>query len=345
MIFYPSFLFANLLLGLFSALGFGWLALRLATHFDLMDVPGVLPHKQHAHPTPLAGGLTILMALVFGFLFNWDMARTLWPLWPPLLIVFAFGLWDDKSRLTPRIKLLGQVLAALLLLRLGVSVHVIKPSFLGLGIFWSNILNSAITLFWVVGLTNALNLIDSMDGLVVGISGVALAFMLLVVLSSGNMMVLRLLALLFGIVAGLYFYNAAPARFFLGDSGAQSLGYLLAVMALLFTPSGRPQASSWFVPVLILAVPIFDTSLVVFSRLRRGERPFHAGRDHTYHRLVALGFDSRRAVIILHLSAIMVGSLAFIAFLLPPLQANLIFIGLLVLALALFFWLERHHGH
>lgn len=341
--FYPSFLFINLLLGLFFALAFGRLALRLAVHFDLMDVPGVLPHKQHARPTPLAGGLTLLLALVFGLAFNLEVLRALWPIWPPLLVIFTFGLWDDKKRLPPWAKFAGQALAALLLLTLGVSVHIFKASFLNLGVWGSSFLNGAVTLLWVVGLTNAFNLIDSMDGLVVGISGIAVAFMLLVVLSSGDDVLLRLLALLLGILAGMYFYNAAPARYFLGDSGAQSLGYLLAVMGLLFTPAGRPQASSWFVPVLILAVPIFDTSLVFFSRLRRGRTPFHAGRDHTYHRLTRLGLESRRAVIVLHLSAVVVGSLAFVAFLLPPLQANLVFAGLFVAAVSLVIWFEVHN--
>ncbi len=342
---YPLALFINLIVGLTASLLLGAGAIRLAWRYGLIDVPGALPHKQHDRPTPLAGGLTLAASLVVGLAFDRQAAITFWRIWPGLAIIFLFGLWDDKSRLSPHAKLAGQVLAASSLLALDVSVRMIKPAFLDMGAFWSNAANMGITLFWVVGMTNAFNLIDSMDGLLVGISGISLAFMMLMVLSAGDERLLRLLALLLGIVIGLYFYNAAPARFFLGDSGAQSLGYLLAVMALLFTPGGRPQASSWFVPVLILAVPIFDTTLVVFSRLRRGAAPFRAGRDHTYHRLTRIGLEPRRAVVALHIGAVVVGSLAFIAFLLPPWQANLLFATLFVAALGMVFWLEGRNGN
>lgn len=338
---YPLTLFLNLLLGVSAALVFGLVALQLARRWGLMDIPGVLPHKQHAHPTPLAGGLTLALALLLGLACNPSVAVTFWQVWPGLLVVFAFGLWDDARRLSPRVKLVGQLLAALLLLGLGVSVRIFKPGDVGLG--GSTLLNGVLTLLWVVGLTNAFNLIDSMDGLVAGISAVALGFMLLVVLSAGNEPLLRLLALLLGITLGLYFYNLSPARLFLGDSGAQSLGYLLAVLGLLFTPGGRPQASSWFVPVLILSVPIFDTTLVVISRLRRGLSPFQAGRDHTFHRLTQAGLEPPRAVAVLHLAAVINGSLAFVAFLLPPLPANLLFLGLALTGLLLLIWLESRY--
>ncbi len=339
---YPAYLFPNLLLGLAAALAFGGLALRLARRWGLMDVPGALPHKQHARPTPLAGGLTLLAVLVLGLACNPQMAAALWRVWPALGLIFAFGLWDDRRGLSPRAKLAGQVLAALLLLALGMSVRVIKPGFLGLGAFASLWLNRGLTLFWLVGVTNAFNLIDSMDGLVVGVSGVALAFMLLVALSAQDEILLRLLALLLGAMFGLYYYNAMPARFFLGDAGSQSLGFLLAVAAMLFIPPGRPQASAWFVPVLILAVPLFDTGLVILSRLRHGRPVFQAGRDHTYHRLVRMGLDAHRAVTVLHLAAVIAGALALVAFQLPPLPANLLFGGLALAAVLLFAWLERY---
>ncbi len=341
---YPPFLFPNLLLGLVSALVAGWVALRLALRWGLIDVPGVLPHKQHARPTPLAGGLTLAAVLLVGMVANRQMAAALWQVWPALGVIFCFALWDDRWRLSPRVKLIGQLGAAVLLLALGLSVRVIKPGFLGMDAVLALWLNRAITLLWLVGVTNAFNLLDSMDGLVVGVSGIAVAFMLLVTLSAGDEMLLRLLALLQGALFGLYYYNAMPARFFLGDAGAQTLGFLLAVVAVLFTPPGRPQASAWFLPVLILAVPLFDTSLVIFSRLRRQRPIFRAGRDHTYHRLVRMGVEPHRAVTVLHLGAVGVGALAFLAFQLPPLPANALFVALSLIAICLFFWLEAYKG-
>jgi UDP-GlcNAc:undecaprenyl-phosphate GlcNAc-1-phosphate transferase len=147
-----------------------------------------------------------------------------------------------------------------------------------------------------------------------------------------------------GACVGLFFYNMTPARFFLGDSGAQTLGFLLASVGIIFTPVRFPQASSWFLPILILGVPIFDTSLVVFSRWRRGMPIYRAGRDHTYHRLTALGFDSTRAVAAMHIAAILLGCLAFIALNMEPFFANLLF-GLVLLAgLAAFFYLDKKNG-
>jgi UDP-GlcNAc:undecaprenyl-phosphate GlcNAc-1-phosphate transferase len=138
--------------------------------------------------------------------------------------------------------------------------------------------------------------------------------------------------ILTGISLALYSWNSPPARYFLGDSGAQTLGFMLAILALLYTPEDRAQASSWFVPILILGVPIFDTSLVVFSRLRRHNPPFEGSRDHTYHRLVQAGMKPPRAVNLLHFIAICVDGIAIFALYQPPLIANLIFASCLVSA-------------
>jgi UDP-GlcNAc:undecaprenyl-phosphate GlcNAc-1-phosphate transferase len=167
------------------------------------------------------------------------------------------------------------------------------------------------------------------------------SFFLLVTLNSPQVSLLRLLTLLIGGCVGLFFYNMTPARLFLGDSGAQTLGFVLASVAILYTPENYPQASSWFLPILVLGVPIFDTCLVVFSRLRRREPVYHAGRNHTYHRLVALGLSSTHAVAVMHIAAIALGCLAFIALNLIPIWANLLF-GLTLLAgLVIFIYLER----
>jgi UDP-GlcNAc:undecaprenyl-phosphate GlcNAc-1-phosphate transferase len=151
--------------------------------------------------------------------------------------------------------------------------------------------------------------------------------------------------LLLGICGGLYFYNISPARLFMGDSGAQTLGFLLAAAGILFTPPVRPQWSSWFVPILLLGIPIFDATLVVFSRLRRRKRVYTAGHDHTYHRLVALGLESKRAVLAMQVGAVLLGCMAFIALQMEPLYANIVFgsiclIGLILVVLLDKWWKE-----
>jgi UDP-GlcNAc:undecaprenyl-phosphate GlcNAc-1-phosphate transferase len=191
-------------------------------------------------------------------------------------------------------------------------------------------LDQLLTLLWIVGVTNAFNLVDSMDGLSVGLSAWAFAFFTLAMLDSQQHELSLLSAVLLGICIGLYFYNATPARLFLGDAGAQGLGLLLATIAILYTPLETYQTSTWFVPILLVGVPIFDTSLVFFSRLRRGKRFYQGSMDHTFHRLVANGFEPGRAVLAMHLAALCLECAAFVAVSLPPLQSNLVFLACLL---------------
>lgn len=328
---YPLFVFGNVLAGLALALALGALAIWFARRTGLMDIPGVLPHKEHKRPTPLAGGLTLLLCLAAGGWLGLYPLLDLWKILVPALIVFAFGLWDDYRRLPAWLKFIGQLLAGVVLIALGISVSIVQSTASGPAAFLFSWINPAITLFWIVGVTNAFNLIDSMDGIVAGIGGIAIGFLALVTIGSPQVEIARLMTFMLGICFGLYFLNSSPARMFLGDSGAQTIGFLLAAVAILFTPGQHPQASSWFLPILVLGLPIFDTTLVVFSRLRRGQAIYRGGLDHTYHRLVALGLDGQRAVVLMHLTAIALGCVAFIALRLPPLYANLVF-GLVLLA-------------
>lgn len=339
---YPEFFFLNILIGLVLSLVIGWFSIRITRRIGPMDMPGALPHKQHALPTPLAGGIVLVLTLLVGSLvFNFAMVREQWTIFLPALIVFAAGVWDDFKRLPAWIKFLAQLLAAMLLIALGTSVHIVPNGFLGLPGNSSRLLDGLVTIFWVVGITNAFNLIDSMDGLVLGTSGLALGFLILVSLDSTQVSLLRLLTLLLGTCAGIYFYNHTPARLFLGDSGAQTIGFIIAAVAIQFTPGSHPIGSSWFIPILILGVPIFDTTLVTISRLRRRTRVYLAGRDHTYHRLVAMGLDSSRSVFVMHLATIVLGCVAFIALQLDPWLATLIFALVCLTGLLLVFWMDR----
>jgi len=332
---YPLFLFINILLGLVSTLLLGRAAIGIAARVGLMDVPGSLPHKQHTAPMPLAGGIALLLALSVGALLNWPIVRDLWGVLIPTLIVFAFGVWDDLKHLPAWLKFIGQAVATILLIAFGTYVQIVPPGLLGLHSNVTLWLNWLVTFFWIVGLTNALNMIDSMDGIVVGVSSIALAFIMLVMIGSSQSSLLRLLALLFGICLGLNYYNATPARFFLGDSGAQTFGFLLAAVGIQFTPGAHPLASSWFLPILILGLPIFDTTLVVIARFSQGRPIYAAGRDHTYHRLVDMGFDPARAVQLMHLVSIVSCCIAFVALRLDPIYANSVFIGACLCALSI----------
>jgi UDP-GlcNAc:undecaprenyl-phosphate GlcNAc-1-phosphate transferase len=249
------------------------------------------------------------------------------------LAMLAWGMLDDRFNLRPRVKFLGQLAVAVIALAFGIQVRITLHPWVDLGL----------TLLWMVGLINAFNFVDSMDGLALGLSSIALAFFVLATLDAGQPMLAALSAALLGATLGLYFYNASPARLFLGDSGAQLLGFALAAIGIAYVPAGAglPQGVSWFTPILVLGVPIFDTTLVVVSRLRKRWPIYRARQDHTYHRLVAVGMHPSRSVLAMQLAAILLGLAAFVALDLSVLLANLLFILIVLGGLVLIWVLER----
>lgn len=329
---FPQHFFLYILLAIVASLLLSPLAIALANKIGLMDIPGRSAHKVHARPTPLAGG-TALIASVF-------LLITVFGYWgQPFVrslalsagVVYLFGLWDDARGLSALPKLAGQTLASALLILSGVSVHFVaslRPAFLSADVIsW---LDTGFTLLWLIGMTNAMNMIDSMDGLSVGLSAIAFVFFLPVTLASGQAHLTAVSAILLGVCVGLYFYNITPAKLFLGDSGAQTLGFIVASVAMAYAPVGLNPVTSWFVPILLLSIPIFDTTLVTFSRLRKGLPIYKANRDHVYHRLLQLGLSPLRAVMSVHLTAILIDCLAFVALTLAPLWANVIFSAILL---------------
>jgi UDP-GlcNAc:undecaprenyl-phosphate/decaprenyl-phosphate GlcNAc-1-phosphate transferase len=318
------------------------LAIWIAKKIGLLDIPGSQAHKQHARPTPLAGGIALILSMVVlvpvFHLYNKDVI----PLLIALVIIFIFGLWDDAKGLGAPVKLTGQILASILLIASDVSVHFLEglsiPRLSGNLLM---VLDWAVTIFWFIGITNAFNLIDSMDGLAVGTAGIAFTFFMIMSLVAQQTYLAIFSACLVGICIGLYVYNISPARLFLGDSGAQMLGFTLAAVGMIYTPNNLPQASSWFVPILVLGVPIFDTTLVVASRLIHHRPVFQADRTHTYHRLIGLGLDPYRAVLIIHLTTLILSFVAFIALSLPPREATLTFFGVLLAGVIIIIFLAR----
>jgi UDP-GlcNAc:undecaprenyl-phosphate/decaprenyl-phosphate GlcNAc-1-phosphate transferase len=313
------------------------IAIKVAVRFQLIDQPNSSPHKIHQHPIPKAGGLAIGLTVISLNVLSGNMqSSAIQAILLSSIVIFIFGLWDDTYKLSPQWKLVGQVLATIILVSQGVQIRMLGSM---------TLLNIALTFIWIIGITNAFNLVDSMDGLVVGLAAIASAFFMLVTVDAGQTSLSLLSAILLGSSIGMMYFNALPARTFLGDSGAQFLGFVLAALAIAYTPPGLPQPSSWFVPILLLSVPIFDTSLVTISRLRQRRAVYQAGLDHTYHRLVNLGLPSSRAVLTMHLSAIVSGCLAFMALPLAPLWSNAIFILALLTGLLLLFWLDKKEPH
>ena len=309
------------------------IAIKVAIHFQLIDEPNSSPHKVHQRPVPKAGGMAIVLVIIsINFLSGNLQSDVIRAIVLASIIVFLFGLWDDTHRLSPRWKLVGQVFAAILLISQGVHIRMLGNL---------TVLNMALTVIWLIGITNAFNLVDSMDGLAIGLAAITSVFFMLVTIDASEPALSLLSAIILGSAIGMLYFNTLPAYTFLGDSGAQFLGFTLAALGIAYTPPGLPQPSSWFVPILLLSVPIFDTSLVVISRLRHRKAVYQAGLDHTYHRLVKLGFPSSRAVLTMHLAAIMSGCLAFMALPLHPLWANIVFAAVLLIGLFILLWLEN----
>jgi UDP-GlcNAc:undecaprenyl-phosphate GlcNAc-1-phosphate transferase len=202
-------------------------------------------------------------------------------------------------------------------------------------------LNVVVTLFWLFGITNALNMIDSMDGIVAGLGIIAAVCFMGATQLAGQFTLAFWSAILLGISIGLYYWNNLAGKFFLGDSGAQTMGFLLASFGIMYNPLNRNPESSWIVPIMLLGVPIFDTSLVVLSRLRRGQRVGSGRRDHTYHRLIALGISKKYAVLTVHLAALIISCLAFLSLYLPAWLALIFFFATIISGVAVLLWLER----
>jgi UDP-GlcNAc:undecaprenyl-phosphate GlcNAc-1-phosphate transferase len=276
---------------------------RVAITFGFVDSPA--QRKLHSTPMPLLGGAAIF-AGAFGavLLFANRLPREVAGVLMASTIVAVTGLVDDRRNLPAWVKLLGQLAGFAVLTHWGVRVRLPLP-------LW---LNYVVTFVWLTGISNAINFLDNMDGLSAGISGVAAAFILLMGLQNGQFLVSSLAAAVLGACLGFLRYNFTPAKIFMGDVGALFLGFLLAVLGLQLRFPANSDFVTWMVPVFILGLPIFDTTLVVISRLKRGVSPNTAGKDHTSHRLVALGFSQREAVLILYLVAGIFGLIAlFIA--------------------------------
>ena len=326
-------LFPPIFWAILTTLAITPIAIKAAIRFQLIDEPNSSPHKIHQRPMPKAGGLAIGLAIIFINLLSGNLqSGVIRAILLASIIIFLFGLWDDTHRLSPRWKLAGQILATILLISQGVQIRMLGSL---------TLLNIVLTLIWTIGITNAFNLVDSMDGLAIGLAAITSAFFMLVTVDAGEPALSLLSAIILGSSIGMLYFNTLPAHTFLGDSGAQFLGFTLAALGIAYTPPGLPQPSSWFVPILLLSVPIFDTSLVVISRLKHRKAVYQAGLDHTYHRLVNLGLPSSRAVLTMHLSAIVSGCLAFMALPLPPLWANITFGAALLTGLLILLWLEK----
>ena len=285
--------------------GLPWVR-RAALALDLVDAPA--QRKIHRTPMPLLGGAAIFLGAIAAVLiiYRGEPEPTVIGVLLATTVVALTGLIDDYRPLPAWVKLAGQFIGFLILVRFGIRVRLPLPE----------PFDYAITLLWLLGITNAINFLDNMDGLSAGIAAVTTSFILLLALTNEQFLVSALAAALLGACLGFLRYNFPPARIFMGDVGSLFLGFLLGL-------------------------PIFDMTLVVVSRLRRGLSPNTAGRDHTSHRLVRLGFSSREAVLILYLFSGILGMMALYITQASLVEGYLVGGIAAILALGALVWLER----
>src|SRR4051812_2496345 len=282
-------------LGLFLTL----LARHAANRFGFVAAPR--KDRWHQKPTALMGGVAIYMAFAAGYVIFVPNLRVTLPVLAGGTLLFVTGLVDDRHQIKPYAKLVLQLIAAAIVV------------YSGLHLPWVNYewVNDFLTIFWLVGITNAINLLDNMDGLAAGVAVISCAFLALTFLLNGQTTEAVMPALLGGAALGFLVFNFSPATIFMGDCGSMFIGFMLSGTALLSnTARFRSLTSVLLTPVLILLIPIFDTCMVTITRQLSGRPISQGGRDHTSHRLVALGISERRAVLMLYLFATVTGVLA-----------------------------------
>lgn len=286
------------------AIGATPIARQIALRLGVINAPQ--GNRFSAKRIPLFGGVAMYAAFILALLLFADrfyvsqmIGILIGATWASFL-----GIWDDHAMLNPIVKLAGQILGALMLIVSGVTVEFLHHP----------ILNGVITIAWVIGITNAVNFLDNMDGLSGGVAAIASLFFLLLAILNRQILVGSLAAAMLGASLGFLLYNFNPASIFMGDAGSLFIGFVLAAVGIKLRFPENNDAVTWMVPVLVLGLPIFDTTLVVISRLRRRVPFYVGGKDHSSHRLVRLGLTTRGAVLVSYVASAVLGALAlFIA--------------------------------
>lgn len=257
---------------------------------------GYLDHpkdnKVHAHPTPLLGGLSIFIAFVIALLPKEQviLAHTVRALLLGASILLLIGLIDDRMGMMPNFKLLGQFLAAMVVIKAGIRIGFVNNYYISV----------ALTYLWIIGLTNAINLSDNMNGLSAGIAAISAVFFGVIAYIDGQPVVSAISFALAGSTLGFLRYNFPKASIFMGDAGSLVLGYVLAVIAIMGKWTACVWTTSLMVPLLVLGYPIFDTALVSIVRILEGRSIFQGGKDHSSHRIALTGFKRHRTVLLIY---------------------------------------------
>ncbi len=313
------------------------LAKKFAYVIGAVDVPRD-NRRMHKTPKPRLGGLAIFLGFLAAELLFGTMDRLMMTVLVGSLIIVTLGILDDVLRLPAWIKFIVQIIAAAIPVIYGglrieffTSFHILgAEEYVYLGF-----LSIPVTILWLVGVTNAVNFIDGLDGLAAGISTIASLSLLIICCITNDFYVAVVIACLAGALAGFLPYNVNPAQIFMGDTGSTFLGFLLAAMSVqgLFK---FYTVVSFGVPFLILGLPLYDMTVVVFRRILSGKSPTSADRGHIHHRLIDMGFNQKQAVAILYGITLILGIIAVVLALRGASAALLVLLVLLVAGVIVF---------
>ncbi|MGP4068806.1 glycosyltransferase family 4 protein [Halobacillus sp. B29] len=267
---------------------------KVAVAIGATDQPN--HRKVHKVVMPRLGGLAIYLSFAGGLLFFFPESRYTWPVFIGASIIIATGVLDDLKELSAKVKLGGQILAAIVVVMGGVQVEYINLPFGGEMEF--GYLSIPITILWIVGITNAINLIDGLDGLAAGVSAIALLTISGMAITMGNVFVVFAGFMMLGSTIGFLFYNFYPAKIFMGDTGALFLGFMISVLSLL----GFKNVTlfSFIIPVIILGVPISDTLFAIVRRVIQRKPLSAPDKSHLHHCLINLGYSHPETVLMIY---------------------------------------------
>ena len=286
---------------------------NIAVKAGAIDIPKD-GRRMHKSPIPRMGGVAIFYGFIVSMLCFGDLTKELWGILFGALLIVVLGIADDIKPLPASLKLAVQIISAAIPVIMGSRIHFVSVPFLdnmSTSIVFSDILSYVFSIIWIVAVTNAVNLIDGLDGLAAGVSTIASVSILFISLIDNNSFVSLISACLVGACLGFLPYNINPAKIFMGDTGSTFLGYIMAVMSVQGMFKSY-TVITFIMPVLILGLPLFDTSFAIIRRIINHKPIMQPDRGHLHHRLIDMGFNQKQTVSILYTISALLGLSAIV---------------------------------
>jgi len=285
---------------------------RIAISKEILDRPDS-NHKSHTSPTPYLGGVAVAIGVLIvtysALIMSGAGANNFWlatSLLGPAVAIGVIGLLDDIKNLHPLPRFIGQSISGVVVASLLIFTNNLgNPT-------GSTLLDVFITILWIVGICNSINFFDNLDGGAAGTISISAVAISILTLSNGQTFLAALSLVVAGATLGFLIWNKSPARIYMGDAGALFLGVLIATLTVRLNPETDSRFASFAIPILLLAIPILDTTVAVLSRLRRGISPFQGGKDHLSHRLIKLGLSRKVTAVLLWSLSVIFAAIAII---------------------------------